>query len=385
MLFRVVSRLCLLVATVAPILLFAGLLAYAVTQRNDLVEAVYSWFADTIGGRELAQFAAFFVPLGIAGTLLGMFGRVIWGNVKALCQSTWSVVKGSWIPDCESDDFKETWDMCVVPIPGEFFKSFFSVWRLLAFLFAVAAVFGAVWLGQQKPEDKRHVIVVTHQVKPETLRTYLGVGSVFSLMHLDDAKFSRPNSGLGVCLDGAKKEWLEAFKDAMQKCMLEASEEDLACEPGESPCPVLKVTGYASIAPEQGDVPTPCGLQQEKTFNCKVANLRARAVGAFLADGDKKHWQCPDKELFDGTSDCPAEHCKGESTPLQMTVDLKNGKTRTIGVTVEQWARETQMRDGKPANDGEDPKNRRYRVEVLNRSVHIEVMRDFCAVREPAT
>ena len=120
-----------------------------------------------------------------------------------------------------------------------------------------------------------------------------------------------------------------------------------------------------------------------KTFNCKVANLRARAVGAFLADdGNKLHWKCPGEDGdFEGASTCAAEHCDGESRHLRMS----DGQDRSIGIVVEQWVSEEQMRKGKPANDGSRPDNRRYRVEVMNRAVHIEVLQDFCAVPESLT
>ena len=64
---------------------------------------------------------------------------------------------------------------------------------------------------------------------------------------------------------------------------------------------------------------------------------------------------------------------------------MSDGQDRSIGIVVEQWVSEEQMRKGKPANDGSRPDNRRYRVEVMNRAVHIEVLQDFCAVPESLT
>ena len=51
---------------------------------------------------------------------------------------------------------------------------------------------------------------------------------------------------------------------------------------------------------------------------------------------------------------------------------------RSIGIRVRQWASEEEMKAGKPVADGELPDRRRYRVEVLNRAVHIKVLKDFC-------
>ena len=219
--------------------------------------------------------------------------------------------------------------------------------------------------------------------KPEAVRVYLRDGAVFSMMHMHDAQFSGANSGIGVCLDDAQQEWLKAFKAAVKECISVADDEDLVCDTGKEPCPVLRVTGYASLAPEQPRDFTPCLGEPGKTFNCKVANLRARAVGAFLADdGNKLHWKCPGEDGdFEGASTCAAEHCDGESRHLRMS----DGQDRSIGIVVEQWVSEEQMRKGKPANDGSRPDNRRYRVEVMNRAVHIEVLQDFCAVPESLT
>ena len=218
--------------------------------------------------------------------------------------------------------------------------------------------------------------------RPEAVRVYLRDGAVFSMMHMHDAQFRRPNSGIGICLDDAQQEWLKAFKAAVKECISEADDEDLVCDTGKEPCPVLRVTGYASLAPQQPRDFTPCLGEPGKTFNCKVANLRARAVGAFLADdGKESHWKCPGEDGdFEGARTCAAEHCDGESRHLRMS----DANGRSIGIVVDQWVSEIQMREGKPANDGSRPDNRRYRVEV-NRAVHIEVRRDFCALPESLT
>ena len=195
-------------------------------------------------------------------------------------------------------------------------------------------------------------------------------------MHLDNAKLRPPDSGRGICLDSENFDWLDAFRNAVRECIADPGTQEAICERGDKPCPpVLKVTGFASIAPEQSDADSTCNTL-DKNFNCKVANLRARVVGAFLADEADTFWKCPDDGAFNGASQCPAELCVGKPIRKTMTVS-KNGSSRSIGIVVRQWASEGQMLEGKPANDGE-PDHRRYRVEVLNRAVHIKVLKDFC-------
>lgn len=403
-LLRIGARLCSLLATVASILSVALFVAalYCIAQVIGIStwRDIHQFLASTFGNAGLLQFAALFVSLGIAGTLLKLLGCAAWAQAKYLWNLLGEVRKGNWLPRFKSegsqfpdlkvvDSLRTTWDKYIVTIPCTVRNSLRSSLSLMLVLLGIAAVFGAVWLGQNKPasQDGHHVIVTgAHEAKPETLRVYLRQGSVFSVMYMDNAKLTKPDSGLGICLDGENRKWLEVFSGAVRGCIAEATEQELACESGEKPCPVLKVTGFASVAPEQvapeqNDERNDCPEDVAKTFNCKVANLRARAVGAFLADdGKKSHWECPDDNgNFDGATKCPAELCDGEEQPLRMT---ENG--RSIGIVVEQWASECEMLKGKPANDGEVPDPRRYRVEVLNRAVHIEVLEDFCALPQSA-
>lgn len=408
-LLRIGARLCFLLATVASILfvvLSVAALFWAAREVSGTLpwQFIHQFLANTFGNAGLLQFATFFISLGIAGTLLKFLGRAAWADAKCLRKLLACASKGDWLPRFKSegkqflnlkviDSLKTTWKDHVVTIPKAAWESFIRSWRLMIVLLGIAAVFGAVWLGQKKPasQDGHHVIVTgAREAKPDALRVYLRRGSVFSLMHMDNAKLSKPDSGLGICLDGENRKWLEVFRGAVRGCIAEASEQELACESGEKPCPVLKVTGFASVAPEQRNGSSFCQesgtTPTAKTFNCKVANLRARAVGAFLADdgtdnGKKLHWECPDDNGdFDGATKCPAELCDGADIPLHMTAE--NG--RSIGIVVEQWASECEMLSGKPANDGEVPDPRRYRVEVLNRAVHIEVLEDFCALPQSA-
>ena len=396
-LFRIVARLSLLFATVAPIVLVVLL---APTVLSYIAQTI----SDTSGYRDVVReldgdalrFAAFFASLGVAGTLVVTFGDAAWARAKELRDAILNAVNGEWLPGFKvAESIGVTWSQYIVTIPRAVYNSFLSSGKIVIILLAIAAVLFVAWIGQEKPsisEDTHHVIVTpAHEAKSEQVRVYLRKGSVFSMLHMEDAKFSSPNSGLGVCLDDAQRQWLDEFRQAMMDCMKEEPDfKRLNCKDGEEPCPVpvLGVTGFASIAPEQGEGHNFCGQDKDKTFNCKVANLRARAVGEFLAYGeDATRWNCPrGDDLFDGAGVCPAEHCTGESQHHRLAITAENPpKSRSIGIEVEQWASECQMRGGKPANDGAVPDARRYRVEVLNRAVHIRVLRDFCSVRESTT
>ena len=397
-LFRIGSRLCLLLATVASILSVAMLVAslYCVSLKvsgTETWKATHQFLVNTIGNVGLLQFSTFFVSLGVAGALLKFLGGAAWENAKYLGATLGCASKGDWIPPLKSegsrfpdlkviDSLRTTWKKYIVTIPETVRKSFCRSWRLVFVLLGIAAVFAAVWFGQRGPappagKDTHQVIVMgAGEAKPEALRVYLARGSVFSLMHMDNAKLRPPDSGRGICLDGENLTWLCAFRRAVRECIAEPGNEEATCEPGDGPCPpVLKVTGFASIAPEQGDATSTCNTL-DKNFNCKVANLRARAVGAFLADEDEAYWQCPQNGTFNGASQCSAELCVGK--PIRKTMTATKGSSRSIGVVVRQWASERQMLEGKPVNDGEQPDPRRYRVEVLNRAVHIKVLKDFC-------
>lgn len=320
------------------------------------------------------------------GKLLKIFGL----SGKAL--------DGKWWPPFKIiESLTVAWDQFrVVPTPpGLFRESFQSSAKLaLVTLATIPILLVLIPRDKELPTNERMHVVVTDVSEAFASKIYLREGSVFSLLHSKNAKMSPPNSGQGVCLEGAALDWLIQFKAAVKQCMME-SEQDPECEEAGKPCPVLEVAGYASIAPERAGKlakelcqAAPAG----KTFNCKVANLRALAVGEFLAaehDEDSYKWLCPDddQEAYWRATVCPAEDCPGGNGPdpsyVYRTIRTNDGQTeKSIDIRVRQWASEEGMQSGKPAADGEMPDQRRYRVEVLNRAVHINVLKDFCE-KEP--
>ena len=201
------------------------------------------------------------------------------------------------------------------------------------------------------------------------IKVYMRAGAVFSLAHLKNA---HPKSGEGICLDESQQKWLGAFRAAIAECVALEKESGLSGGAG----PTFEVEAFASAAPvrSDGDI----GEDASATLNCEIANRRADAVGAFLAHGDDKkyvnRWRCPDVgENFQAAQNL----CGGvEGEPLVY------GEGGAFKVRVTQWLDSGQMQGSKPADDGALPDERRFRVEMFNRSVHIRVPEDFCRVRD---
>lgn len=192
-------------------------------------------------------------------------------------------------------------------------------------------------------------------------------GAVFSLAHVEDAQ---PQNGEGICLGVPQQEWLKEFRAAIANCMEEQGK-STSEESGTNDIK-FNVTGYASIAPVRigGEI------RKSPDLNCKVANWRAAAVGAFLANPDakeyEKRWSC--EHVGNDFNNAPIE-C-GELT--KEPYEGKDPQGNRFLVDVHQWSTPDQMAKGKPADDGTMPDGRRFDVEILNRVVHIEVPKNFC-------
>lgn len=216
--------------------------------------------------------------------------------------------------------------------------------------------------------DRYVAVVDARDTDTETrqeIKLYMKSGAVFSLAHVEDAD---PKTGAGICLGAHQQAWLREFRAAISNCLAEAKKSN-----GEDPAPlVFKVRGYASIAPMDigGDI------SESARLNCKVANQRAAAVGAFLIDPNneehEKWWSCDDVWMdFNREPPTATREC-GE---LYEAPDQSDDPFR---VKVHQWSDPSDMIANKPAHDGKRPKPRRFDVEILNRVVHIGVPLGFC-------
>lgn len=192
------------------------------------------------------------------------------------------------------------------------------------------------------------------------IELYMRGGAVFSLAHVDDAQ---PKTGKGICLGLPQQAWLKEFRAAIANCM-----EDESSETNDTK---FKVTGYASIAPMHVDGDT----EDTATLNCKVANWRAAAVGAFLANPKKneERWHCDHVGWNFNRNKRPIE-CD-QLTEKYVGEDPDGNQ---FLVDVHQWPTPERMVRAKPADDGAMPNRRRFDVEILNRVVHIKVPTDFC-------
>ena len=386
LLFARMVRLC---ATILPPVLLSGILLAAIvwmeSEHGSAWKAVEQYLDKVIGGGNQVQLVSLLTSAGIFGWALKKLGKAAWDGILEIRDLFVGALEGRWWPSLKvAESLQDIWEhLC--DVREAFVDSLGSFGKLALVLIAATPFVLALIPNKAIPAGERIHVVVTDVSQAFASKVYLRDGAVFSLLHSENAKMSPPDSGEGVCLEGATLDWLTKFRAGVKRCMMESSE-DLDCGNAGKPCPVLEVTGYASVAPERaGQLAGLCpAAPAGKSFNCKVANLRALAVGAFLAaksDVESKKWACPsDKENYWRASVCPAEDCPAGGSAagyIDEVMRTADGK-RSIGIRVRQWASEEEMKAGKPAADGELPDQRRYRVEVLNRAVHIKVLEDFC-------
>lgn len=379
-------RVVRLFATLVPIFILAVMIYIIVgwTETESMAD-LYRSLTKFVGDGKQIQFVSTLASVGFFAWALKGLGKAAWTQLREIGSLFKKALAGSWWPEWQ---IIRSWSEAKLQYCNareEFPKSFESFAKLVLISFAAVPV--TLLLMPATEDDLTHVVVTdVNEAFPRIAfkPVYLEAGSVFSLLHSKDAKMSPPDSGEGVCLDGAKLQWLRAFRAALKQCMRNLPQE-LDCESSGRPCPVIEVTGYASIAPERNKhIGAKCEEPVGKSYNCKVANLRGLAVGKFLASGEesKPEWMCPNNDdLYWRASVCPKEDCPSgsgaESGYVSLALDADDGK-RSIGIRVRQWADERTMKEGKPAADGALPDRRRYRVEVLNRAVHIKILEDFC-------
>lgn len=384
----VLARLVRLCATFVPILILAVVIYVIIgwTESEPMTD-LYQSVERSIGDGKQIQFVSFLASVGFFTWALKSLGKAAWTQLCKIGCLFRGAFRGRW---------RARWQIAKSLIQIKLqcrrartvlLNSFKSFTKLALISFATVPLM--LLLLPATEGELTHVVVTdASEAFPRVAFNpiYLEAGSVFSLLHSKNAKMSPPDSGEGVCLDGAKLQWLRAFRAALKECMRNSPQE-LDCEGSDRRCPVLEVTGYASIAPERNKhIASKCDDPVGKSYNCKVANLRGLAVGKFLASGDnsKSEWMCPDDyDDYWRASVCPREDCPSgsdaESGYVGLALISDDGK-RSIGIRVRQWAHERTMRKGKPAADGDLPDRRRYRVEVLNRAVHIKILKDFCQV-----
>lgn len=423
---RVLARLLLLAATVLPVTVpfLAGVVLLELWQEWDIGTKIADWLEED---QALLTGLAYFVAVGLFANFLKSIVNLFWAAVKGVLRSLRDVFLGAdadgngdprgreWIPSAKvGNSLAVTWRDNIVQIPHNLTL---AVGRT-ALLTAAAAVGAAVvavtipfvlrdtkvdryvWVTVAEPRGDASGHAEESQQETDTqdagvqegggpsieapeattpsepaapprigtqpvLEAHLRNGTVFSLTHLKDAQ---PKRGEGICLNRSQQAWLREFRTAIAACVgAESTNRD------DAPVRQFDVTAFASVAPVESSESS--GITPGE-LNCEIANRRADAVGAFLADETKHEskWDC-DSVAADFRA--ATSHCAASSRPYH-DYDASAHYGVKFKVRVHQWRSSSDLEIGKPVDDGALPGDRRYAVEMLNRSVHITVPRDFC-------
>lgn len=370
--FRILARLVLIVVAILPLV---GLVLLGCLFWQEILDGARSLAAGSL----LPNAVRFLIAVGLFVAFLKAMGQLFLIAIRLLGEAMMDALRGDWDPGWEVwPSFEGTWRDYVAEIPRIFLQTLGSA-CLVALVVLVVGVLAWVAYPLIKPRvvepivepgivDRYVVLVVdaNDDRAKETVKEHFPTGPLFSLTYLKDAQ---PQVGDGICLEEGHKAWLRVFREAIVDCVkLEMSRSSKGPKQGSTPpyVPTFDVKGFASVAPMQwsdGD---------GKSSNCEVANRRANAVASFLADEEKykANWAC--KEV--GADFKLAQKlCTGGETVYERSLDGIDYRVR-----VHKWSDPTEMEDKKPADDGALPDDRRYRIELLNRAVHITVPENFC-------
>ena len=366
---RVLARLLLIVAAIAPIV---GLIVLTWWFWRELLD----WTRFLVEGTLLAAAVAFLVAAGLFAVVLKEMGRLVLKAFKLVGETVMSALRGNWNPGLKvRRSFVETWRDYIAKVPGTALLTFGSACLVTLVVFGVGLLAWAAYpLTKPKMVDRYIVVVDANEDRgggavKRKIKYHLSTRTIFSLTYLNDAQ---PQEGYGICLEEGHKEWLRMFKEAIVECVqLERSRTSEVVEQGATfkrRVPTFDVVGFASVAPMQGSD------HDGAVLNCDVANRRADAVGSFLADEEKykNKWEC---DAVGSNFRSARNLCTGP-----IAVYEGNFEGITYGVRVRKWSDPERMQGMKPADDGAVPDERRYRVELLNRAVHITVPENFCQV-----
>ena len=253
-------------------------------------------------------------------------------------------------------EFPKAWELTkkyFKNIPRALWDGTKKGWALSTFLLLCLILILSAFFAQSKTSSGNpyHVVVAgISDLKRSEMNHLMKGGTIFSLVYLKNAK----SSGEGICLTEDQKEWLEIFRKAIEECVKQNKPQEI---------PVLKIKGFASSAPA-----TP----HDEEVNCEFSNQRARVVAYFLTNKGKAEQICnkQGEEFRKAKSLCQPEDSsttyEGEGFLLE----------------IEQWKNHGDMADERPANDGSPSDGITSAAEFFNRSVHIEIPKDFCLARK---
>ena len=366
--FRILARLARIVAAIAPLvgLVFLGWWSWQeiLDHARFLVE-----------GTLLPGAVAFLIAIGLFAAVLSLMGKLILAALQLLGDAMMKALRGDWHPGWKvRRSFMDTWHEYVTKVPGTFLQTFWSACLVALVTLAVGILAWAAYPRNEPEMVDRYVVVVDATggraggTVKEVIKVHLRTRTVFSLTYLNDAQ---PQEGIGICLEDEHKAWLRMFREAIVECVQieRARASEAAKRPTPGDVPTFDVVGFASVAPMQSSE------HDSAELNCDVANRRADAVGGFLADEEKykSKWDC---ETVRNDFKSARKLCAGEP-------EVYDGGT--YKVRVRKWSDRGWMQGKKPADDGALPNERRYRIELLNRAVHITVPQNFCQVPDSTT
>lgn len=401
---RILGRLALLVATVMPVAFpfLAGAALVVVWQEEDMGTKIASWAEED---HALVTGLAYFVTVGLFSSFLKTIINIFWIAVRGLIEPIRDVFRGGWIPSADvRESLSVTWRDNIGKIPRNLALTARRAAQVTAAVVVGTFVVGVtipfvlrdpevvdryVWVvnadaeagtkpltpGAGPPAEAEPPEIDPPPVEAEppgantphkpstTLKAHLQNGTVFSLTHLKDAQ---PQTGDGICLNELQQAWLREFRNAIADCVEAESANGSALE-----VPRFEVRAFASVAPVKSSGVSSADL------NCDVANRRADAVGAFLADETlyKSKWDCDGVKV---DFNAATSHCARSASddPFEDYRGVHRGAK--FKVHVRKWRNPSEMEGRKPADDGALPDVRRYGAEMFNRSVHITVPRGFC-------
>ena len=381
--WSILCHVLLLTLTIAPLALPA-LALFVLYVYWETVEGYIGSFKEN---ERLAQALSLLIGAGVLTWIITTLGRCASEQLDEIGKAVGDVWSRGWNLGWKSlEELEKSWSDYIKTAPCNAWKAFKEAHLLTASLMlCVLLVVMYPMFAPKPPSPPAQTVHSTQNVyryvamfdardtsrgTTGVINQYMTPGTIFALVHKNNAQ---PKSGNGVCLDEPQREWLDVFRRAIETCV---AQREYAV------APTFEVTGYASIAPMHvgGDI------RKSEKLNCKVANWRAAAVGAYLANPDnaenKKWWCCDDVEQdFNKTLPNECGDFAFTKKPLDGTED-DDGKPM-FHVEVRKWSDPGQMIGSKPVDDGAVPNPRRFDVELLNRVVHIKVPEDFCRATVP--
>ena len=343
--FRAVSIYLQIVAKTAsvsfPVCVGLGM---ALDLRSFFPEDYWTWINSSL------------FSLGLIPVLLTAIGKKAWNNlvdiIESLKDADWQIIPSFELPEAWSQSCNN-----IRRIPKDVQKYARKGWKLAILVFLLTTFITLVLpLGKPSPKSRNqyHVVVVgSEDIPVNEIKNFLFQGeTVFSLTYLKNASAT----GEGICLNKPQQDWLTKFRSAVKKCVEQAEDHE---------APVLQVTGFSSSAP---------AAPNDQVVNCEFANRRAKAVAAFLADKGKEEWNCEEMKNANAIGNA-SSLCAPNDDWMQ---DAADG----FQLRVRQWKLHADMVSGRPAYDGTSVDGLTSAAELLNRSVHIEVPKDLCLVKE---